>query len=703
MSIRILLLLMVLSLYACGGGSSGDSADNSLGNEEITVALSSGGTVYVPANSTSSNTIVTATPTVTPVLPASVTALGQAIRVVTSTDSELTQLATLRLPVPAGVDSSRLSIVRVQSNGLITVLDTLVEGDELVAKTPGFSAFVAADVVNKAMISGPEFLYVGQQVIYQETGFDHVPPAALDFQWAVFGSASPVSVSGGDYTIQASDVEGTADVSIEVTDTETGLRYFASRSLSVQAIEPSVGMPSIQLVGGPTSFIVGDGQSGAMSFTATVLNTDSNTFNWSWQWISEQQTFGDVCIGCGSTIALDKSINQFPADTGSVRLNVEVSDSDGNRAQAEVLITYLHNRVLRIKPGPLPQQPTSWPIAGVDVDLRYELYDGEPACDVSLTMFPTLETYSDQVSCSLYASAGGLINVHIAEPGTYLANFVATDALNNEARLITILPVYLNSNPLSISSVFAGAFTSLDAIPVNESVNVALEMVGGVLIVSGIKSNYFVEVDWGDGSESTERINDATATSLSGASTLISHTYTQEGGYTVVKRVYDATGNFAEEITQLIVVADDPVVNNDAFQVISIINTDGVLINNPSASEISNANITVSGDTSNLEIYWNIGDAVGLNMWDINGNEVYGVEGIFVETDPATGQGYYSSFASPISYGDYTRTATRPIGLADNPSPALQSGQIYTLIITSASQPPQQAQLAFCIGSCEVP
>ena len=80
------------------------------------------------------------------------------------------------------------------------------------------------------------------------------------------------------------------------------------------------------------------------------------------------------------------------------------------------------------------------------------------------------------------------------------------------------------------------------------SITVLTQIRGGVLVVSGKKSGYALQVDWGDGGKPQLLENvGADKTPAQGTSVPASHTYAEPKTYTVRVWAYDATGNVASD------------------------------------------------------------------------------------------------------------------------------------------------------------
>ena len=132
--------------------------------------------------------------------------------------------------------------------------------------------------------------------------------------------------------------------------------------------------------------------------------------------------------------------------------------------------------------------------------------------------------------------------------------------------------------------------------------------------------------------------------------------------------------------------------DDDGFQtsivVFGIQNLGEALINQPSASQIQNADIQLSGDPERPTISWNFSGAI---IVQVQGGETsegmglfkYGIQGIEEET--ATGQTRLANISSPVKYGDYTISRTEPIDGFQVPSPDLEAdimGSYSIFVIT---------------------
>ena len=160
-----MVLSIVLTLTACSGGG-GDGVPPVTGGDRI-VSIDSGGYISIPENALPDSAQVSVAPTRTPILPDDVMPVGEALAI--SATEDLLEPATLHLPIPAGVvDPANLVIVRVEPNGRTTFLMTSVEGNELVAATPGFSTFSVVNALDstKWYVSGKKLLIAGERASY---------------------------------------------------------------------------------------------------------------------------------------------------------------------------------------------------------------------------------------------------------------------------------------------------------------------------------------------------------------------------------------------------------------------------------------------------------------------------------------------------------------------------------------------------------
>ena len=104
------------------------------------------------------------------------------------------------------------------------------------------------------------------------------------------------------------------------------------------------------------------------------------------------------------------------------------------------------------------------------------------------------------------------------------------------------------------------------------------------------------------------------------------------------------------------------------FEIVTFFNRDGTQGTDPSQAELQ-----VGGGTSFPSFSWIGGGAVAFVVVDQVGNHIYAIGAVDDE------DGNILSFNSPLTYGNYSVSNSEPLNTAQIPSPALQSGIIYTV------------------------
>ena len=150
--LKALCIIVFLSLYAMGCGNlnsvNTDELQDQVNDQDgtIIVSIATGGSIEIPEGALPEWDEVIVETIDIPILPDDVVPLGIAYLIRSST--ELTKPVILRLPIPDGAqDISSLVIVRVTDDGISSILRSSIEGNEVVAQTPGFSTFIVAEKI----------------------------------------------------------------------------------------------------------------------------------------------------------------------------------------------------------------------------------------------------------------------------------------------------------------------------------------------------------------------------------------------------------------------------------------------------------------------------------------------------------------------------------------------------------------------------
>ncbi len=121
-----------------------------------------------------------------------------------------------------------------------------------------------------------------------------------------------------------------------------------------------------------------------------------------------------------------------------------------------------------------------------------------------------------------------------------------------------------------------------------------------------------------------------------------------------------------------------------SFEITSYRNFDG-----STGTDLNQADIQISGSSSYPEISWDRSDAIQIQVIGDLGAPLYGIGA------SENMQGDIIPLISPIQYGDYTVSNTFRLPLYPITSPAMTSGEIYSITIGTESGP--FAQLVFTV------
>ena len=303
-----------------------------------------GTAVEIPAGALTAGTSLELGPASPPALPEGVTPLGVAVEI--TTEEVLGQPTTVRLPVPAGADPEGALIYRVSDDGGVMALATTVEGDELVAMTPGFCTFMAgqpSDIGGERRVSlridGASFLPVGRELPYTARDFFVSDPSRLGYFWQSWGGGAVLTnASAASAVIRGASTEaGVTVISVEVVDAKDGLRMFASFNVTV--IE--AGSPSIELLASKLSVEPGE----LVGFDASISGgTPPYTLSWqdgdgdSGGAVAEATTLAPSDGSARPPLLFTNVPNHGWSDLGFFTATIDVVDADGASARHAVAI-----------------------------------------------------------------------------------------------------------------------------------------------------------------------------------------------------------------------------------------------------------------------------------------------------------------------------------------------------------------------------
>ena len=136
------------------------------------------------------------------------------------------------------------------------------------------------------------------------------------------------------------------------------------------------------------------------------------------------------------------------------------------------------------------------------------------------------------------------------------------------------------------------------------------------------------------------------------------------------------------------------------IEILAIENLGDTLNTSPTSADIVAADIQLSGDAIRPTISWSFSDAVAVAVQggsSITDTSKYGIQGIFVEDVPGTGQGHLETITSPVTYGDYTIPKTKRIDGMPETAPDLMADFLEVYVITILTET-NRASISFRIS-----
>ena len=680
-----------------------------------------------------------------PTLPDNVEIIGDAM-IVQSDRTELAIPARLELPLPDTLDNSeRLYVATVDQNGAAILLVPEIQGDSLRVLLPRLGSFALVRVntpdetpFHDNLVGKPELVvketaiyrvlrsFVAEPVDTPQAQLKLTPEQAQE-EWQVYGDVTLLESNGLTAKIQAKAEinSGSAMVTVFFLNPRDGLRYLAGTEIAViQPSDPQALFKTNLLTLQP---LLSDEQQAA-EFTAEVTDVATPPITWTWEY-GDGDSGGPLTTDSLSFTLPAKRYKPSNGQGGSeYRVKVTATDSTGLSASAEfpVVVTYAADQ-----PAPLT--------ASIDCPTRSDLRD--PACSLRLNQDSISGTYLASISGGAppyryfwqmaplqdqYIEGSDSQTFDFSEPGDYRLKLKVED--QNQQVVEITQPVTLLGTPLQISlNGLTGnddqPLTLPNGVPVAPSpgteVTLNLNFQGGVLIAAGQRSDYEVRFNWEDGTTAPSSL---VLDPLPGSppdvprALELSHTYLNDGVYFIRATVRDASGTLKTVRKRLCVgVCNNGIDNyntdtnrNNTTGYIGLAYGNGpasgitvTQLKNfgadftlcqgptpgcgsyPTAEDIANADIQISGPATRPTFTWNRRDAAKISVQaNCIGNCDSSVYGIQVTDDT-------SVIASPLQYGDYTRpnTEVMPFQYTTyyNPSPDLVAGMEYTVTIVTQS------------------
>ncbi|MDH3190184.1 MAG: hypothetical protein OEM39_06045, partial [Acidimicrobiia bacterium] len=423
-------------------------------------------------------------------------------------DSPLLLPATIRVPVPGGVDPDRLILYRLEGDGTLTLLHTTVEDGTLVAYTPGFSVLgVLQSILEEGgptppplTIEGPEMIAVGSAAFYfaphgaaidvagEARVFDHGPRLRSGFLELPTGSVMVQPKAAGELFVTA-----------RWSDPDSA--YRASAVLRVEVVEPweeallhMDGGVQFGPVGRPVEVVLlaaYDGPTPAPEL-GFLINFDDGAISSTGRLspFAYMLENGDEIEGtsqppdAGRIVAVYRS-NDMSWATHTYRragtYNVSVTATGGDLSISR---TY----PVTIKPMEVELvQDRGGAQIGIPVTVRWIVEGGTRPYRSDFAVKPTFPAES--------AIAGLQATFTFQEAGSHLIEVTITDANGETASDSAYVAVL--GDPVSIE------LEGPSIARVGEQVTIESVVQGGNVIAYGQREGYTLTVDWGDETGST--------------------------------------------------------------------------------------------------------------------------------------------------------------------------------------------------------
>ena len=475
----------------------------------------------------------------TPLLPDDVESVGDALAI-SATVQPVVPVA-LRLAVPAGVtDPTDLVIVRVEPNGSTTFLMSDVADNEVIAATPGFSTFLTARVPADQGVDliGDAQLRQGEQSVYYIAGSVRTEEGVLSVPrlqgtvWRILGSrATLVYTSDNAAIVQAGDREGFEILCSETIDYAHGRRWVGCRTLYVTG---GAADKTPKLTVNTWTPVVAARE--PLRITAGLYGAFQTPIIWEWD-------FGDGTTGRltdSNDTRLELPSKRYTTRDLPRKFSVTVTATDANGVVAsgglDIRVTDAPFRVALAGP-----QVLAWQEGGVTATYIALAADGETPYEYAWQL------PGGQPSSLAYTDAPDHWFI-FPEPGGFRLEVVAHDFADKHAA--AFLPILVEGGEALTTRWLDLPTTAKPGVEVAANVQIR----GGVLVVSGKKAGYTLQVDWGDGSPALWLENvGSDRTPSQGTAVPVAHTYTQPRTYTVRITAYDSTGALATEAREIVV------------------------------------------------------------------------------------------------------------------------------------------------------
>ncbi len=507
-----------------------------------TIPLQTGGSVFVPEGALAEGVLVQAQRTEMPLLPDDVEPLGQAVEI--TADAQPAEPVLLRLPIPEGADNpADLVIVRVEPDGATTFLMTEVDGEHLMAYTPGFSVYLVGQFLSAkpVFVAGNNDLLMGQPATYYI--YPMAPRSAQSATWRVAGDATILSQSDNTLTLQAASHAGRASIEYHAIDLDRGVHWYGKKDLLIRGNAILLGGPYVVSLVTENPVLYADEQA---HIRADVHGAFQPPITWTWD-------YGDGTVGSatgqGDATLLDLPPKLYAPQDHPYSVAVTAKDSQGVEATGHLLIRALEQPLAVRLEG---AQDVAWVAPGVLAGYEAAASGGTPAYHYDWTFWPGGEARQDAQFASEALSALSREMYAFAEPGEYLIVVVAGDSQANTAR--AALPVRVTGGePLGAHILDLPETARADA-----DVAFSVQVRGGIMVMAGKKAGYTLSVDWGEGGPPTVEAGVGAAnTPDQGTVVRLSHGWAEPGTYSVSIVAHDATGASARATRQIRITEED--------------------------------------------------------------------------------------------------------------------------------------------------
>lgn len=636
------LAIALLTLHGCGSSDDGGLGPQTTPTER-TEDLPGGGELTFPPGGLPDGTTVTTEAAATPTLPPGVTAIGEAVRI--EVDQQLARPAEIRMPIPDGADPEKLVVFQVEDDGTPILLGTRVDGDELVANTPGFGSSsiprpkkvflssaarfvrgVLDDEVEEepdappglsppqnAGITGPRFLSKGDLGVYAVAAL--VLPGVV---WNVFGAADverEVDINIKAVVIRANQESGRIDVTADAVDRKSGVAFFAAFNVSVQPDLPSPDESGALFILLEDVAVAGrEAQFGA---TAYKFNPVERVWDFGDDtgFVTSESSVNH--LESGYAIFLDSHEYTAP---GTYIVTLVATDHEEDVLEASLVVEVVASTVRVVLNGPRSVAPLT--------SIRYtaEIKDGAPPWTVTWRKYPgTQETVEVVETRQINHS------FTFDQPGTHYVSVTVEQsgsASAAQSQLVTVT----GDDPLRATLIFDRT-NPVVGLPWNASLNVT----GGILVTNGVKKNYTVTLGWGDATE-----NQTLSSGNPGGAGIFGHTYQEpcvgECSYPVFADVTDATGATTRGGPQVTEVFPAEAVSVQPFVLIQ--QDDGCQF---SAAPVTQGDVTVAVDLVNERVEVGVSGTGGGTRSNLSCSSDFSADLVWTanydnDSGPATGE-----------------------------------------------------------------